>query len=79
MRCVPDVNGVAPSDCALDANEFLQFNWFIIPILNPDGYVYTWTDDRAWRKNLFQGENPLCTGVDLNRNSDVGFGTQGRV
>lgn len=29
------------------------FQWIIIPIVNADGYVYTWTTDRMWRKNRF--------------------------
>jgi len=37
----------------------------IIPILNGDGYVWTWTNSRLWRKNRRQAN---CIGVDLNRN-----------
>lgn len=36
---------------------------WIVPVLNPDGYVYTHTTDRSWRKNRRGGY-----GVDLNRN-----------
>jgi predicted deacylase len=35
----------------------------IVPILNIDGFEYTWSDDRYWRKNRRDG-----VGVDLNRN-----------
>ncbi len=35
----------------------------IAPIVNPDGYVYSWTNQRLWRKNRRNGH-----GVDLNRN-----------
>lgn len=42
----------------LDAAEIV-----IAPIVNPDGYVYTWTSQRMWRKNRRGGY-----GVDLNRN-----------
>ena len=28
------------------------FNYMIFPMLNPDGYEYTWTTDRTWQKNL---------------------------
>lgn len=45
---------------------------FIVPLVNPDGYVYAWENDRYWRKN--RGGN---YGVDLNRNYSVGFGGRG--
>jgi len=45
---------------------------FIVPVLNPDGYVYTWQADRYWRKNR-RGDY----GVDLNRNWDHAWGGQG--
>ena len=49
-------------------NELLEkVDWVIIPIVNPDGYVYTHTEDRFWRKNRRQ-VNYTCTGIDLNRN-----------
>jgi len=40
----------------------------IIPIVNPDGYEFTWSDDRMWRKNRVQFQGTTCRGVDLNRN-----------
>lgn len=43
----------------------------IVPLVNPDGYAYSWTTDRYWRKNRHG------TGVDLNRNYSVGFGGAG--
>ena len=41
---------------------------YIIPIVNPDGYVYTHTTDRYWRKNRQPNTNSSCVGTDLNRN-----------
>ncbi|HET8822765.1 MAG TPA: M14 family zinc carboxypeptidase [Thermoleophilaceae bacterium] len=47
--------------------------WFM-PVANPDGYQYTFTDERLWRKNLRNNDSdPAITnadGVDLNRNYD---------
>nr|USU81837.1 M14 metal carboxypeptidase 6 [Antheraea pernyi] len=51
-------------------------DWYVVPILNPDGYEYTHTNDRMWRKNRasYGGE---CVGVDLNRNFSYGWGNNG--
>lgn len=43
---------------------------YIVPIVNPDGYVYTHTTDRYWRKNR-QLNGSSCVGTDLNRNWDA--------
>lgn len=45
---------------------------YVVPVVNPDGYEYTWTDDRYWRKNRHEEH-----GVDLNRNFPVAFGRKG--
>ena len=28
-------------------------DWYVAPLLNPDGYEYSHTNDRMWRKNRF--------------------------
>ncbi|KAF5309892.1 hypothetical protein D9619_010197 [Psilocybe cf. subviscida] len=45
-----------------------DFDFHIIPIPNPDGYVYTWETDRYWYKNR-QVTSPYtkCVGLDMNR------------
>lgn len=51
--------------------------WFL-PVANPDGYDYTFTGDRLWRKNLRDNNGDGVTapgdGVDLNRNLAVKWG-----
>lgn len=27
-----------------------NLDWYILPSANPDGYAYTWDNDRLWRK-----------------------------
>jgi murein tripeptide amidase MpaA len=45
-----------------------HFEFYIIPVANPDGYAYTWTpNNRLWRKNRRPNANGTF-GVDLNRN-----------
>ncbi|KAH9849312.1 hypothetical protein C2E23DRAFT_839677 [Lenzites betulinus] len=45
------------------------FDFYIIPVPNPDGYVYTWESDRLWYKNRqIVGPAEKCVGVDMNRN-----------
>jgi hypothetical protein len=40
---------------------------WIVPVVNPDGYEYTFTTDRLWRKNR-RPNTDGTHGVDLNRN-----------
>ncbi|XP_049962035.1 carboxypeptidase B-like [Schistocerca serialis cubense] len=42
-------------------------DWHIIPVLNPDGYEYSLTKDRMWRKTKSR-QSSSCLGVDANRN-----------
>jgi len=58
-------------DSLLDAMEF-----FVIPVVNPDGYVYSWGPDRLWRKNR-RDNGDGTFGVDPNRNWSVGWGGPG--
>ncbi|XP_075687645.1 carboxypeptidase O-like [Rhinoderma darwinii] len=59
-------------------NNFLrQVDLYIVPVFNVDGYVYTWTTDRLWRKNRAPYNNGTCYGVDLNRNFDAKWCTIG--
>uniref|UniRef100_A0A2A4J0Y5 Peptidase M14 domain-containing protein n=1 Tax=Heliothis virescens TaxID=7102 RepID=A0A2A4J0Y5_HELVI len=43
-----------------------EFDWYIFPVTNPDGYIWTHVGYRLWRKNRRQFGNEY--GVDLNRN-----------
>lgn len=54
-----------------EVTAFLDaFEIAIAPIINPDGYEYSRTTDRYWRKNRRRNGNGSF-GVDLNRNWDV--------
>jgi carboxypeptidase T len=45
---------------------------WVVPVVNPDGYQYSWSTNRYWRKNRRERH-----GVDLNRNFSVAFGGTG--
>lgn len=45
---------------------------WVVPLVNPDGYAYSWERDRYWRKNR-RGDH----GVDLNRNFPTAWGGRG--
>lgn len=45
-----------------------SFEWYIFPCVNPDGYEYTHTTNRMWRKTRSKRSSSSCYGVDGNRN-----------
>ncbi|XP_076053225.1 uncharacterized protein LOC143032397 [Oratosquilla oratoria] len=63
------------------ARESLRFlrraTWIIVPVVNPDGYEYSHTSDRLWRKNRRVNNHTSCQGVDLNRNWDLDWDGSG--
>ncbi|CAD5124706.1 DgyrCDS12968 [Dimorphilus gyrociliatus] len=57
-------------------NLFNKYDFYFLPVVNPDGYQYTFDYDRFWRKNRRQNPGG-CFGIDLNRNYDSRWGTDG--
>ncbi|XP_041638304.1 carboxypeptidase O-like [Cheilinus undulatus] len=57
-----------------------NMDFYVTPVLNMDGYLYSWKDDstRLWRKNRSPGPADCeCHGTDLNRNFDAYWATIG--
>lgn len=54
-------------------------DWIIVPIVNPDGYEFTRSENRMWRgtRSINRFINTTCLGVDGNRNFDVSWNTTG--
>jgi len=53
-----------------------ELDWYILPVVNPDGYLYTQTDNRLWRKTRSPNGGG-CVGTDANRNWGFHWGTGG--
>lgn len=45
-----------------------SYDFYIFPIVNPDGFAYTQATDRMWRKNRQTTPTASCVGRDINRN-----------
>jgi carboxypeptidase A2 len=54
-----------------------KYQFYLIPISNPDGYEWTWSNDRHWKKNRSPNVVSACLGTDLNRNFDQHWGSVG--
>ncbi|XP_017851851.1 carboxypeptidase A4 [Drosophila busckii] len=78
---------ISPATVTYVANQLVEgwedlpehmrnINWYIHPVANPDGYEYSHTTDRLWRKNM-RAHGRQCPGVDLNRNFGYKWGGKG--
>ena len=70
-RLVEDADTDARIGAILDASEV-----FVFPVINPDGYLHSWSTSRLWRKNRRLNSGGSY-GVDLNRNWGFQWGGQG--
>ncbi|XP_063585663.1 carboxypeptidase B-like [Penaeus indicus] len=71
----PAVATFMAQELATLGKRFLKHATVILaPMANPDGYEYSHTADRYWRKNRRTTAKPSCPGVDLNRNWRLGWG-----
>jgi len=54
-----------------------NYDFYIFPFVNPDGFVYTQTNQRLWRKNRqpppANAPNQTCFGRDINRNWETNW------
>lgn len=50
------------------ATLLTKYEFYIFPVVNPDGFVYTQTTNRLWRKSRQPNSSASCPGTDLNRN-----------
>ncbi|KAM4543975.1 carboxypeptidase B [Fundulus diaphanus] len=50
---------------------------YVLPVFNVDGYVFTHTNNRMWRKTRSKKSGSSCIGADPNRNFDAGWCTIG--
>ncbi|XP_048196185.1 carboxypeptidase A1 [Perognathus longimembris pacificus] len=50
---------------------------FVEIVTNPDGFAFTHSKNRMWRKTRSITAGSICVGVDPNRNWDAGFGKPG--
>jgi len=83
--------GEKEEDKSTQMTELLkEFQFVIAPVINPDGYEYSHTHDRLWRKtrkpsgcrwnkkNWFGGcFYKMCYGADPNRNWSADWGKEG--
>jgi len=59
------------------ANYLSNIDIYVLPVANVDGYTYTWTNNRLWRKTRSGPYAGNCYGVDPNRNWAYQWGVSG--
>ncbi|XP_017115493.1 zinc carboxypeptidase-like [Drosophila elegans] len=64
------INEFLTSTDELVRNLAESHDWYIVPVLNVDGFVYAHEKNRMWRKTRQPSNISSCIGVDPNRNYD---------
>uniref|UniRef100_A0A7M4E0N7 Carboxypeptidase O n=2 Tax=Crocodylus porosus TaxID=8502 RepID=A0A7M4E0N7_CROPO len=92
MDCgIHAIEWISPAFCHWFVKEILQnyrtdpkissllqnLDLYILPVFNIDGYIYSWTTARLWRKSRSSHMNGTCFGTDLNRNFNSSWGGVG--
>ncbi|XP_040199270.1 carboxypeptidase A2-like isoform X1 [Rana temporaria] len=54
-----------------------NYDLFLMVVTNPDGYAFSHSSNRMWRKTRSINKGSSCPGVDPNRNWNAGFGGPG--
>lgn len=58
-------------------NLATNYDWYFLVVANPDGFVFTHTGNRLWRKTRSINTGSSCRGVDPNRNFGYRWNTGG--
>jgi len=59
------------------AGVLRKLDFYVLPLFNVDGYAYTFSNDRMWRKTRSKNKDSFCRGVDPNRNWGYKWGRDG--
>lgn len=62
---------------AVMTNLLDNMDFHILTVFNVDGYAYSWSNDRMWRKTRSPNAGSSCIGTDPNRNFNAGWCTGG--
>lgn len=71
------VNELLVSDDPVIRNLRENVNWYVIPVVNPDGFVYSHDEDRMWTKTRRPTSNSGCPGASIDRNFPLYWSTGG--
>ena len=54
---------------ATDCTQYCKLDYYIVPQINPDGYIYSLSTNDSWVKNRCFED--VCYGVSLNHNFEI--------
>ncbi len=67
-----EAEGEGSTAALVDALDF-----YVFPVVNPDGFLFTQASDRLWRKNRQTSTLSDCVGRDINRNWPFQWAVEG--